>query len=338
MIPSQFLRAGTGPQHQEQVEGGEDAPADPRPVAQGRRDRSTRPGRVAHRPGEPRSDEDDDAVDDRRPRHLGEQARPDDPGGADGVAHGLPGAERVDDVVADGAPDHEEKDADEEEGDTDVAEHRAAAARQPDGARVECDRDQDDEPAHPLDQLHARLGSLELVGLEDHDLPDVRWQPRVELVAETELRPDVDHERAQVERDHAAARRDVAACLVLEDGHQLLVGDPVGGLPEVLDARALQEAVDALDGGLAERPRDRAGESLEVRRKPLLHHRLRVGAFVELVDDVDGERHAHLVVLEQLRARVDPGVGVERLPLDPEGEGADEDDERPERGAHPGED
>ena len=40
---------------------------------------------------------------------------------------------------------------------------------------------------------------------------------------------------------------------------------------------------------------------------------------------------AHVVVLEQVDARVDPGVGVERLPLHPDGERADEDDERPER-------
>ena len=38
------------------------------------------------------------------------------------------------------------------------------------------------------------------------------------------------------------------------------------------------------------------------------------------------------------RRRVDPGVGVERLALDPEGERPDEDDERPEREEHPGED
>ena len=88
-----------------------------------------------------------------RPRDLGEQAGPDEPGGADGVAHGLAGGERVDDVVPDEAPDHEKKDADEKERRPDVAEHPAPSARQPDRARVAGERDQDDEPAHPLDRF-----------------------------------------------------------------------------------------------------------------------------------------------------------------------------------------
>ena len=71
-------------------------------------------------------------------------------------------------------------------------------------------------------------------------------------------------------------------------------------LPEVLDARALQEAVDPLDCRLAERPAIGPARPWRFGREPLLEHLLRIGVRVELVDDVDRERHAHLVVLEEL--------------------------------------
>ena len=81
-----------------------------------------------------------------------------------------------------------------------------------------------------------------------------------------------------------------------------------------------------------------APRAREVRRQPLLEPGLDVHVRVELVDDVHRQRFPDVVVLEQLRAHVDPGVGVERLPLDPDRERPDEEDQRPQPEQEPGED
>jgi len=51
---------------------------------------------------------------------------------------------------------------------------------------------------------------------------------------------------------------------------------------------------------------------------------LHLDVFEELVRQVVGESGLDVLVLEQLLARVDPVVGVERLPVDPDREDGDE--------------
>jgi hypothetical protein len=105
-----------------------------------------------------------------------------------------------------------------------------------------------------------------------------------------------------------------------------------------LHPRSLQELVDSLLRGLAQRAGDGRGEAVEVGGQLLLEPSLDVHVLVELVDDVDGQRRPDLVGLEQLRARLDPGIRVEHLARHPDGERAHEEDERPEAEQAPGED
>ena len=82
--------------------------------------------------------------------------------------------------------------------------------------------------------------------------------------------------------------------------------------------------------------RDHRGEGGAVGRESLLDSRVRVRVVEERVDEVDRKLSANLVVREQLSRGVRPRVGVERLPLDPDRQGRDEqqecrhDDERPD--------
>ena len=117
---------------------------------------------------------------------------------------------------------------------------------------------------------------------------------------EADLLADVHQQRLQVERDRAVAGRDVPARLVLEQRDQLLVHDAVDVLPELLDARPLEQPVDALDRRLAQCAGDRRGQPLEVRRELVFEQALRVGVRVELVDDVGRERQPDVVVLEEV--------------------------------------
>ena len=96
----------------------------------------------------------------------------------------------------------------------------------------------------------------------------------------------------------------------------------------VLHARPLQEPVDRLLGRTPERTGRRRREAVEIFRQPLLEPSLDVDVPVELVDDVDRERLADVLVVEHLRARVHPGVGVDRLALDPDGQRPDDEDQR----------
>ena len=58
------------------------------------------------------------------------------------------------------------------------------------------------------------------------------------------------HELAEVQRDDPVAGRDAVAGLVLEHVDELLLGRRVGVDPELLDARRLEQALDAVGGGL----------------------------------------------------------------------------------------
>jgi hypothetical protein len=126
--------------------------------------------------------------------------------------------------------------------------------------------------------------------------------------------------------------------LVLEHVDELLLRDPVGVDPELLHARRGEQALDALGGGLAQRPGDRLSQ-LEVVGQPLRESRRDVHVVVELVDEEDRERVLDLRVLDQLRAGVLPRLVVEHLPVDPGREDRcdpdhrGDDDQRPDQRA-----
>jgi hypothetical protein len=74
-------------------------------------------------------------------------------------------------------------------------------------------------------------------------------------------------------------------------------------------------------------PGRRAGERCESGRKRLFQFGLHVNVGKELIREVVGEPALDFFVLEQLVARADPVVGVERLPVDPDREDAYERDQ-----------
>ena len=98
------------------------------------------------------------------------------------------------------------------------------------------------------------------------------------------------------------------------------VGTPIRLLPQLLRARALEQPIHALHSEILERPGGRAGQRLEPRRQRVCELGLYVDVLVELVDQVDRQLAPDLVVLEQLGARIGPVVGVQQLPVRPDGE------------------
>ena len=106
---------------------------------------------------------------------------------------------------------------------------------------------------------------------------------------------------------------------------QLFVRGPVGVLPEFLRGRAFPAPCSApLPATERSRAGDRAGELLGFAGQDVFEFFFDVDVFVELVDQVVGDRCADLLVLDQLVAGVDPVVGVERLAFDPDREDAEE--------------
>ena len=127
--------------------------------------------------------------------------------------------------------------------------------------------------------------------------------------------PSCCDQLAEVERHLAVAGRDPVARLVLDHVDELLLRQRAGVDPELLDARRVEQAVDRVGRGLAQRARHRSRQRLELLRQPLLEVAGDVDVVVELVDEVHGQRLAHRGILDQLGARLPPGVLVEHLPI-----------------------
>ncbi len=151
-----------------------DAPRDlGPPQVRGERDASGR-GSVA-RADEPRADGDEDANGESDPAGGGERLRDDLPRAVDRRPHRIAGDELIDDVLS-GEPPHDEHDrADDDETDAERANLRPAApAGEPDGPDPGKDREDPDEVRDLLEPVGDLLGRIQIVGLEDRDLPGVR--------------------------------------------------------------------------------------------------------------------------------------------------------------------
>ncbi|HEX3173550.1 MAG TPA: hypothetical protein VHQ43_04935 [Solirubrobacterales bacterium] len=79
---------------------------------------------------------------------------------------------------------------------------------------------------------------------------------------------------------------------------------------------------------LIQSPGGWTGQGRETRRERFFQFALHVHAGEELVGEVVGELGLDLPVLEELVARLDPVVGVERLAVDPDREDGEERDQR----------
>jgi hypothetical protein len=105
------------------------------------------------------------------------------------------------------------------------------------------------------------------------------------------------------------------------------VGTAVGSAPEAFGLRCFQRPFAGFRSELVQRPGSRPGQRREPRRERLFQFGLDVDVGEQFVGQVIGELGPDLVVLQQPIAGVDPVVGVERLPIDPDREDRQERDQ-----------
>ena len=106
------------------------------------------------------------------------------------------------------------------------------------------------------------------------------------------------------------------------------MGGAVGGAPGAFGLRGFQRPFGYLRSELVQRPGGRPGERREPRREGLFQFGLDIDVGEEFIRQVVGELGLDLFVLEELVAGVDPVVGVQRLPVDPDREDRQERDQR----------
>ena len=106
------------------------------------------------------------------------------------------------------------------------------------------------------------------------------------------------------------------------------MGGTVGRAPKAFRLRGFQRPFGGFGGELVQCPGGGTGERREPRRERLFQFGLHVHVGEELIGHVAGELGPDLVVLKELAAGVDPVVGVERLPVDPDREDRQERDQR----------
>jgi hypothetical protein len=146
-------------------------------------------------------------------------------------------------------------------------------------------------------------------------------RPLIPLVGE------VRDEAGQVEGDFAVLGRD-SFPVVFQHGQQLFVCGPVGVSPEALRGGGLEDLVGALARDLAQAARHWACQLLGFAGQDVFQFLFDVDVGVELVDEIVADGGADRRVLDQPVAGVDPVVGVQRLALDPDGEHAEEGEQR----------
>ena len=114
-----------------------------------------------------------------------------------------------------------------------------------------------------LHDLHRLLSVGEFLRVGDHDRAGVGRDPIEHGRRQPELRAEFGDQRPELERDHAVGGAHPVTSVVLEDAHERLVCDPVRLRPRRLHLRRGEQPVDAVDGRLAQRLGDRAGEDLQ---------------------------------------------------------------------------
>ena len=130
---------------------------------------------------------------------------------------------------------------------------------------------------------------------------------------------DLPQQAFQIEHHGAALRRHRRAP-ALEHDHELRMRRTVGVGPQLLRARTGERLLRRALRQVAQRAGGGPGERLQPGRQRLLELRLDVDVGVQLVDEERRDLVADLAVLEQLRTRLGPVVGVDDLPVGPQGD------------------
>ena len=144
-----------------------------------------------------------------------------------------------------------------------------------------------------------------------------------------DLVAELDDDRAQIEDDLASLGADELA-LVLEQQHELAVRPRHDLDPGGLGARALQDPLRSLVGGLAGEAGEGRGEPALGLREALGDHLLDVDVGIQLLDGDQRHLLADRVVADQIRRDPLHAALVEDGSLDGEGEHPDEGDEHRE--------
>jgi hypothetical protein len=226
--------------------------------------------------------------------------------------------------------DDQQQDPDDDEARADATQHLAPVATgQIESKSQQGQHDQDEEDRHHFDDADSLLGGLELIRLHDHDLT----RPRRSLDAQPS--GQLIDERAQVQHHLAPSGRDPLALIALEHGNERRARVTHDALEEGLGSRALEEPKGRRLDGLVDESGDRCREGLSDRGESLLEPALDIASLDQPVGHARSERLLDVRVLDELSAGIRPGVRFQHLPLDPDRERPNENEERREDDQRP---
>ena len=266
------------------------------------------------------------------PATFDEHARADRPGGAGGRTDRFGGGERVDDLRSDDRAGDQRDQPRSHAHQADV--HECAAAPppcEPQRSREQRQHEQRQDHGQAAQQAHRRLHGFKRFGAEDLDLRDARGNFFRRRGGRAEARGEFGDDRAQVEDHRAAAGGAEHPALVLDQVDELLVGDLVGGLPQLLHARLLERQDDPFFDHAAQPAGRRPGQRLQFAGQARADFAGDVDVLVDLVGQIGRQLFLDRGVLEQLGVGFGPVGGVEQLAVGPHRQDADDAQQRGER-------
>ena len=235
----------------------------------------------------------------------------------------------IDDVLA-GEPTHDEHEhADDDETDAERANLLAAAPTgQPDGGDKGSECEDPDEVRDLLEPVGELLRRVQIVGLEDRDLPGVRRDLVCEIGDEPEPIAELEDERPDVE-DDIAVRRIHRLRLAVQDLDELLLREHGEVDERVLDARPGEKVLRRRAHEALGETGDRARKGLEVRRQLGLE-RAREVDVRERIGHLSRHRLLDRRIGDELLRGLPELARVERLALDVRREDAEDQQEHAE--------
>ena len=320
--PSERFRGlDRAPREQQQQQQAERAEGDVRTVAHVGRHQ------MAQRRGDPRGSrqhgrEDHDHADEHgRPRDIGKHARPDRPRRLCGRSHRFGGCQRVDHLRSGDPAHHDNRQARTDERRADLGQGLAASsARQIDRQREHRHDQQRQDQRQAAQQVDRVLHRAELFGGHDLQLRDFRRDLFGDARRSPHLFGHFAEHRAQVEDHRAAAGQLHDAAFVLDQAHELGMGDLVGLAPQFLNTRAFEQQVDPLLHNVFQSAGGRGRERLQFAGQLFAQFSGHVDVGIQLFCQVAGHRFADRWALDQLRVRARPVARVEQLPVGPDRE------------------
>ena len=205
--------------------------------------------------------------------------------------------------------------ADDDRGNPDPVHRAPTVAAQPGAERERCECEERQHPRQRLQELKRVLSGVELVRPEDLDGAHVCRELVLDLAAKADSVGRLQHDQLEVERDDPSIRRHRPA-IGLEHPDERLVRLLHRECPQPLEP-GLPERSPRADRSPSRRP-SQAPRGTSGPRQLVVDLGLDVDRAEELVHDLRGDRRANRVVLDELGARVDELVRVERDAIHPD--------------------